>query len=60
MLNINEIGINAMIHARDHKTPYLIDPWDYLGPKRRKLLDGSWARVNLFSHKRSRGFRCYK
>jgi len=32
-----------MIHARDHKTPYLIDPWDYLGPKRRKLLDGSWA-----------------
>jgi hypothetical protein len=32
-----------MIHARDHKTPYLIDPWDYLGPKRRKLLDASWA-----------------
>ena len=32
-----------MIRARDHKTPYLIDPWDYLGPKRRKLLDGSWA-----------------
>lgn len=32
-----------MIHVRDHKTPYLIDPWDYLGPKRRKLLDDSWA-----------------
>ena len=32
-----------MIHARDHKTPYLIDPWDYLGPKRRKLLDASWS-----------------
>jgi len=32
-----------MIHARDHKTSYLIDPWDYLGPKRRKLLDASWA-----------------
>ena len=32
-----------MIRARDHKTPYLIDPWDYLGPKRRKLLDASWA-----------------
>jgi len=43
MLNINDIGTSAMIHARDHKTPYLIDPWDYLGPKRRKLLDGSWA-----------------
>ena len=26
-----------MIRARDHKTPYLIDPWDYLGPKRRKI-----------------------
>jgi hypothetical protein len=43
MLNINDIGANAMIRARDHKTPYLIDPWDYLGPKRRKLLDDSWA-----------------
>jgi hypothetical protein len=43
MLNINDIGADAMIHARDHKTPYLIDPWDYLGPKRRKLLDASWA-----------------
>ena len=32
-----------MIHARDHKTPYLVDPWNYLGPKRRKLLDESWA-----------------
>ena len=32
-----------MIRARDHKTPYMIDPWDYLGPKRRKLLDESWA-----------------
>ncbi len=43
MLNINDIGADAMIRARDHKTPYLIDPWDYLGPKRRKLLDDSWA-----------------
>ncbi|MCG7853801.1 MAG: transposase [Methanosarcinaceae archaeon] len=32
-----------MIHVRDHKTAYLIDPWEYLGPKRRKLLDTSWA-----------------
>ena len=43
MLNIAHIGEDIMIHARDHKTPYLIDPWDYLGPKRRKLLDESWA-----------------
>jgi len=32
-----------MIRARDHKTLYLIDPWDYLGPKMNKLLDESWA-----------------
>ena len=43
MLNINNIGADAMIRTRDHKTPYLIDPWDYLGPKRRTLLDESWA-----------------
>ncbi|MDZ4163528.1 MAG: transposase [Smithellaceae bacterium] len=43
MLNINSIGDIAMFHARDHKTSYLLDPWDYLGPKRRKLLDASWA-----------------
>jgi hypothetical protein len=34
-----------MIHTRDHQTPYLFDPWDYLGPKRRKLLTESWAGV---------------
>lgn len=33
----------VMIHAKDHKTGYLFDPWDYLGPKRRKLIDESWA-----------------
>ena len=32
-----------MTHVRDHKTPYLIDPWDYIGPRRRKLLEDSWA-----------------
>jgi hypothetical protein len=32
-----------MIHARDHKTGYIFDPWGYLGSKRRKLLDESWA-----------------
>ena len=34
-----------MIHARDHQTPCLFDPWDYLGPKRRKLLTEPWADV---------------
>ena len=43
MLNINDIGADAMIHTRDHQTPYLIDPWDYLGPKRKMLLSESWA-----------------
>ncbi|MEA2014723.1 MAG: transposase [Thermodesulfobacteriota bacterium] len=32
-----------MIHTKDHKTGYLFDPWDHLGPKRRKLLEQSWA-----------------
>ena len=32
-----------MIHKRDHRTPYLFDPWDYLGPKRKKLISESWA-----------------
>jgi hypothetical protein len=32
-----------MIRIRDHKTGYLFDPWDYLGPKRKKLLSESWA-----------------
>jgi hypothetical protein len=32
-----------MIFAKDHKTGNIFDPWGYLGPKRRKLLDESWA-----------------
>ena len=32
-----------MLRANDHKTLYLVDPWGHLGPKRRKLLDESWA-----------------
>ena len=43
MLNINDIGADAMIHTRDHQTDYLFDPWDYLGPKRKRLLSESWA-----------------
>ena len=34
-----------MIHTHDHQTPYLFDPWDYLGPKRKKLLTESWAGI---------------
>lgn len=32
-----------MLNIKDHKTGYLLDPWDFLGPKRKKLLDASWA-----------------
>lgn len=32
-----------MIRTRDHKTAYVFDPWHFLGQKRRKLMDTSWA-----------------
>lgn len=32
-----------MFHARDCKTGSLFDKWAHMGPKRRKLLDDSWA-----------------
>ena len=34
-----------MITVNDHQTGRLFDPWEYLGPKRRKLLDSSWSGV---------------
>jgi len=34
-----------MITVKDHHTKRLFDPWDHLGPKRRKLLDSSWSGV---------------
>ncbi|MCI5165619.1 MAG: hypothetical protein D3903_05870 [Candidatus Electrothrix sp. GM3_4] len=34
-----------MFNVKDHKTIYMFDPFDYLGPKRRKMLDDSWARI---------------
>ena len=34
-----------MITVKDHRTGQLFDPWDYLGPKRRKLLETGWAGV---------------
>ena len=32
-----------MIHIKNHKQKNLFDPWHFLGPKRRELLDQSWA-----------------
>ena len=34
-----------MLNIKDHKTRYMFDPFEYLGPKRRKMLDDSWAGV---------------
>src|SRR4030067_44841 len=41
--NIRELPENRMFHARDCKTGSLCDKWAYMGPKRRKPLDDSWA-----------------
>jgi hypothetical protein len=38
-----------MIHIKDHKSAYIFDPWGHLGPKRRKLMNTSWA--GLFREK---------
>lgn len=38
-----------MINIKDHKSAYLFDPWEHLGPKRRKLMNQSWA--GLFREK---------
>lgn len=32
-----------MIRVKNHKQGHLFDPWSYLSPKRRRLLDQSWA-----------------
>ena len=32
-----------MIHIKDHRQMELFDPWGFLSPKRRELLDQSWA-----------------
>lgn len=34
-----------MIHIKDHKTLYLFDLFEFLGPKRRKMLNDSWAGI---------------
>lgn len=37
------LQVKYMIHTKDHTTGYLIDPPRHLGPKRRKLMEDSWA-----------------
>ncbi len=38
-----------MFHVKNHKQLNIFDPWEHLGPKRRKLLDDSWS--GLFQQK---------
>jgi len=34
-----------MIRCNDHKQTFIFDPWSFLGEKRRKLMDASWAGI---------------
>lgn len=34
-----------MINIKDHKTLNMLDPLPYLGPKRRRLMESSWAKL---------------
>ena len=34
-----------MIYTKDHKTVNIFDPFDYLGPKRKSLIETSWAKI---------------
>jgi hypothetical protein len=35
--------VKSMIHIKNHRQKDLFDPWSFLSPKRRELLDQSWA-----------------
>ncbi len=34
-----------MFYTKDHKTQYIIDPFAFLGPKRRQMIEDSWAQL---------------
>jgi hypothetical protein len=36
---------DSMIYFKDHKTINIFDPLSFLGPKRKKLIDTSWAKL---------------
>jgi len=40
---LTKLKVKSMIHIKDHKQKDLFDPWRFLSPKRRELLDQSWA-----------------
>jgi len=34
-----------VFHVNNHKQGNIVDPWAQIGPKRKKLLEGSWAKL---------------
>ena len=42
-LQIQSLKRKGMIRVKNHKQGELFDPWAYLSPKRRELLENSWA-----------------
>ena len=40
---IKMLEAEEMLYTKDHKTAYIFDPWHFLGRKRRRLMDESWA-----------------
>jgi hypothetical protein len=40
--DINLLGGSTMILIKDHKQGELFDPWDFLGEKRRRMLENGW------------------
>lgn len=34
-----------MIYIKDHKTPDMFDPFPFMGPKRKRRMEQSWARI---------------
>ncbi len=40
----NMLQGESMFYTKDHKTGYIFDPFKFLGPQRRQLLDKSWAK----------------
>lgn len=40
---LTKLKVKSMIHIKNHRQKDLFDPWGFLSPKRRELLDQSWA-----------------
>jgi hypothetical protein len=43
--NFSILNGDHVFYTKDHKTINMFDPYAYLGPKRRDLLDTSWAKL---------------